>query len=91
MHRDIVTRLPEGAENLGFSPVCEIQGLYIPQQLFSLQAHPEFNDTIMNTILDTRHEQGIFDDRMYENAKTRVGSHDGRLVAIAVWKFLMED
>lgn len=90
MHKDVVLQLPEGCQNIGISPICEIQGLYQPGGVFSIQAHPEFNKFIMDTILDTRYGQKVFDESQYAAGKARNVEHHGALVGIAIWKFLME-
>jgi len=60
MHRDIVTALPEGAENLGSTEKCEIQGLYAPGRYISVQGHPEFTEDIVREILLARGDSGVF-------------------------------
>lgn len=90
MHRDAVLEVPKGLVNLGSSPVCEIQGLYQPGRIFSLQAHPEFDDFIMPEIMQERFNQKIFSPEMYEEGMTRARvEHDGVLVAGAIWEFLL--
>ncbi|KAH8893987.1 class I glutamine amidotransferase [Thozetella sp. PMI_491] len=92
MHRDAVLSLPPGAENLGSSPACEFQALYVPHRVISLQSHPEFDGQIVNRILDARHEQKIFDSDFYTGAKARADiHHDGESVAATWWKFLLDD
>lgn len=92
MHRDAVLSVPEGTVNLGSSPVCEIQGLYQPGRIFSLQSHPEFDETIMTELLESRHELKIIDDRMYEDAMGRVKRpHGGAAIAEKIWEFLLND
>ena len=92
MHRDVVLTLPSGVENLGSSPRCDIQGLYLANRVFTVQAHPEFNDYIMDRLLERRHAQGVFDDAFYGEAAQRSKlQHDGVLVATAIWKFLLAD
>lgn len=91
MHHDAIRRLPHGAVNLGTSPSCGVQGLYIPGRLFSLQAHPEFNDEIMENILEVRHCQGVFSDTLFDDASRRAkGNHDGDLVGEVIWRFLLD-
>ncbi|KAI5464825.1 class I glutamine amidotransferase-like protein [Mariannaea sp. PMI_226] len=90
MHRDAVLEVPEGAVSLGSSPACEIQGLYQAGRFISFQAHPEFDEFIMKNILKVRHDQGIFNDAMFEDGTTRASKHhDGVLVATAIWNFLL--
>ncbi|KAL4965758.1 type 1 glutamine amidotransferase [Aspergillus stella-maris] len=92
MHRDIVTNLPLGIESFGSSPRCATQGFYLPKRILSVQAHPEFDAFIMSTILNTRHEQGIFDDALFEGAIRRaVVPHDGGLLSQIIWQFLVDE
>lgn len=91
MHRDVVLSLPQGCQNIGHSSLCETQGLYQPGRVFSVQAHPEFDKFIMDTILDTRYEQKVFDNSQYATGKAKSGKHDGALVGVAIWRFLLED
>ncbi len=90
MHHDAVLSTPDGLINLGTSPSCGIQGLYSDKRVITLQAHPEFDAFIMETLLDARHELGIFDNADFEEATHRAaGQHDGHLVASAIWQFLL--
>jgi GMP synthase-like glutamine amidotransferase len=91
MHRDIVFEFPPAVEQLGHSPRCKVQGMYIPRKLITVQAHPEFNQEIVTEVLETRHKLGIFDDGAYAEYMARVGNeHDGVLVAGAFLKFMLE-
>ena len=92
MHRDAVLEVPPGAENIGSSPDCALQALYVPGRVLSLQSHPEFDGFIMNNLLDMRHEQKIFNDELFGSGKRRADiHHDGVMVAAAWWKFLLEE
>jgi len=78
-------------QELGSSPRCSVQGMYILQQVLTVQGHPEFDAEIVRELLEVRHEQGIFDDRIYEEALARVGrTQDGVVVAKAFLIFLLE-
>ena len=91
MHRDVVHYYPEGVEQLAYSPVCKVQGMYVPRKLITVQGHPEFNQEIMEEILATRHKTGIFSDEAYENHMKKVAlRHDGVVVSQAFLKFLLE-
>jgi len=91
MHRDIVTAVPEGAENLGATEKCEVQGLYAPGRYISVQGHPEFTEEIVREILLTRREIGIFTGEELGEYLSRVGlEHDGVAVAKAFLKFIKE-
>lgn len=90
MHKDIVYHYPEGIQELGSSASCKVQGMYIPRVLITVQGHPEFTEEIVTELLETRYQQGIFDEKMYKNGMARVGfPHDGVLVAQAFIKFLL--
>lgn len=92
MHKDIVYEYPEGVEMVGTSPLCEVQGMYIKGRIISVQGHPEFNEPIMEELLEARHNNGMLDDKTYSNAMSRVADHhDGVVVAGAFLRFLLED
>ena len=91
MHKDIVYTYPPEVEPLGSSPRCEVQGMLIPRRLITIQGHPEFNAEIVTELLEARHEQGIFDDKTYEDAMRRVETdQDGVLVSGVFLKFLLD-
>ncbi|KAL9125137.1 MAG: hypothetical protein Q9217_005613 [Psora testacea] len=91
MHKDIVYHYPSGLEELGSSDRCQVQGMYIPKRLITVQGHPEFTEEIVRELLVARHEQGIFDDDVFDDAIGRVADEqDGVLVAAAFLRFLRE-
>lgn len=89
MHRDIVHEVPEGCINLGYSGPCAIQGLYIPNRLLTVQAHPEFNEFIMSHLVEARHNSGLFNEELAKDGAARAGNHhDGALVAKKIIEFI---
>ena len=91
MHRDMVCAYPPNVEQLGSSSFCEVQGMYIPANVITVQGHPEFDEEIVRELLDMRRGQGVCDDQMYADAIGKIGKqHDGVLVAQAFLRFLME-
>lgn len=91
MHRDIVVELPAGTENLGATAACEVQGMYTPKRLITVQGHPEFTGEIVREILETRKGAGIFTEEMFQEMISRVDDkHDGLTVARAFLGFLKE-
>jgi GMP synthase-like glutamine amidotransferase len=91
MHRDVVHYYPEGVEQLGYSPVCKVQGMYAPRRLLTVQGHPEFDQEIVTEIISARHKTGIFDDEAYDTHMNKVAlHHDGLVVSQAFLKFLLE-
>lgn len=92
MHRDIVCDYPSGVEELGSSPKCRVQGMYIEGRVITVQGHPEFNQGIVTELLESRHQMGIFDDATYEDGMARVDkAQDGVVVAKAFLRFLLEE
>ena len=92
MHKDIVYYYPEGVEELGSSDKCRVQGMYIPRKIITVQGHPEFTKEIVEELIRARHNQRIFDDKMYKDTMARVGKdHDGVIVAQGFLKFLLDD
>ena len=92
MHKDLVYYYPEGVEELGSSDKCKVQGMYVSKKLITVQGHPEFTKEIVEELVIMRHEQGIFDEKTYEDSMARVGKHhDGVIVAQGFLKFLLED
>lgn len=89
MHQDIVPSVPEGAELLASSPVCEVQGLYKQHKFISLQGHPEFVNDIVDKILDVREKAGIFtDEQMKEYRRLAKKRQDGDAIAKVLVDFL---
>lgn len=92
MHRDVVYAYPAGVEELGYSPVCKVQGMYSSKRLITVQGHPEFNEEIMTEIIETRHSTGIFDDEAYKEHMGKVSKpHDALIVSKAFLKFLLDE
>jgi GMP synthase-like glutamine amidotransferase len=92
MHRDVVHEYPKGAEKLGGSPRCLVQGMYAKGKYITVQGHPEFTKDIVSELVTARHSQGIFNDEQYRDAMDRVGNHhDGVAVAKGFLRFLLED
>ncbi|KAB5554922.1 class I glutamine amidotransferase-like protein, partial [Coniochaeta sp. 2T2.1] len=89
MHRDAVASLPAGAESLGETDVCPVQGFVILGKVITVQGHPEMTGPIVKEILDLRHEMGILSDEIYQDGMDRVqDEHDGVPIARAFLKFL---
>lgn len=92
MHRDAVFDYPPQVQPLGSSPRCDVQGMYIPRKLLTVQGHPEFDAEIVRELLEVRHVQGIFDDPTYQEALSRVEKEqDGVVVGKAFIRFLLDE
>ena len=91
MHRDIVFEYPSDVEELAYTDKCAVQGMYSSKRLITVQGHPEFNEEIVRELLILRHDTGIFNDEVFEDAMGRVDKYqDGVIVAKAFLKFLLE-
>lgn len=91
MHRDIVHAYPPDTIPLGYSPRCEVQGIYIPRRLITLQGHPEFTEDIVSEVVALRGAQGVFSKAQTEDALNRARNpHDGVAVGVAFLRLLLE-
>ncbi|KAL9040203.1 MAG: hypothetical protein Q9214_004582 [Letrouitia sp. 1 TL-2023] len=89
MHHDIICSYPAGVSALGMSPACEVQGMFVPGTLLTLQGHPEFNNEIMLELLKASKDLGFKDEALIDDAMSRVNNkHDGTLVAAVLLKFV---
>ncbi|KAI0841409.1 class I glutamine amidotransferase-like protein [Hypoxylon sp. FL0890] len=91
MHRDVVFSLPPGVTNLASTDVCEVQAMYVPRRLVTVQGHPEFTGDMVREILEMRRYGGIIGQDIFEDGMRRVNNkHDGVAVARAFLRFLRE-
>lgn len=89
MHHDIICSYPPGVSALGMSSVCEVQGMFVPGKLLTLQGHPEFHDEIMLELLKASKDLGFEDEALIDDAMSRVNNkHDGTLIAAILLKFV---
>ena len=90
MHRDIAYEIPAGCVNLGSTPICEVQGLYMPGRILTVQGHPEYDGFVITSLLEARYKTGIFDEGTFHSGMERAGKpHDGVLFGEAVWRFIL--
>ncbi|MFV0408359.1 MAG: type 1 glutamine amidotransferase [Paracoccus sp. (in: a-proteobacteria)] len=82
-HQDQVTRRPEGAEIAAQSGFCENAALIYPGRAFTVQAHPEFRDDVIEGLMDTR-ARGVVPDPLLDQARERLGGarDSNRLAAL---------
>lgn len=91
MHRDIVDVAPRGAQVCGGNEICEVQSMYEPNKLFTVQGHPEFNADTVKTVLKLRMDQNIVPIDYGTDAMVRADlEHDGLAVGAAIIKFFTE-
>lgn len=88
MHRDIVTKVPPGAQVVGSNDICRVQAMYEPGKYFSVQGHPEFNERTVEVVLRNRIERGIVPPDYGKDALARAGlDTDASVVGAAVVQF----
>lgn len=91
MHRDIVYEVPAGCVNVGSTPKCQVQGLYMPRRILTVQGHPEHDEFVIRSMINMRHSQGILGEDLAKGGLSRAGNkHDGVVVAQAICKFVYE-
>ena len=91
MHRDIIFDYPSNVVPLGSSPLCAVQGMYLPRRLITVQGHPEFTEEIVSEIVATRKNAGVFNEEQTEDAIHRASlEHDGVAIGVTLLKFLLE-
>lgn len=64
----------------------------MPGLVWSVQAHPEFTEFIMGCILEARHDNGVFDDELYQDGKSRAGKQtDGEKLGENIVRFILKN
>lgn len=70
-HQDQVVALPADARVLGSSPFCKYAFLGYGENVFTVQAHPEFDSRFINGLIDTR-GRGLVPDDLLERASRKL-------------------
>lgn len=71
-HQDQVTHPPEGAVTLATGAICAHAALAIGNHTFTVQPHPEFDDTVTATLIETR-GPGTVPEPLLRAARTDLG------------------
>ena len=72
-HQDQVTRRPDRAEVVAHSPFCENAALLYGDRIYTVQAHPEFDDAYTRGLIDER-GRGVVPDDQLDDARARPGT-----------------
>ncbi|ODQ64689.1 class I glutamine amidotransferase-like protein [Nadsonia fulvescens var. elongata DSM 6958] len=89
MHQDIIKELPEDGDYqlLASSDACAIQGLYKPDEVLTLQGHPEYNESILREFVKAR--GSLWSEELTKDAESRLKSrNDSALIAKSIVRFL---
>lgn len=73
----------------GYSEHTPVQGVYIPNRLFTTQAHMAFDDEMVKKQIEMRVERGSIEDKEHADqaAETADLEHDGDRLAMAILRF----
>ncbi len=74
-HQDQVVEVPPSAEVIGSTDFCQNAALVYPGKAFTVQPHPEFDESIVDRLLEYRAPGLVSDDRIAQ-AKTRLPQPD---------------
>lgn len=86
-HKEQVTRLPEGAENLGGDAFCPIGSFRIGNHVFTTEYHPEMTPPFMTGLVEEM--AGILPPETLEKARVSVREpEEGRFFAQWIVNFL---
>lgn len=92
MHQDVVFECPSNVIPLGSSPLCAVQGMYVPGKFISVQGHPEYSEFIVSEVIKMRTKTGLFTGEQSADALRRVGNeHDGVAIGKVFLNFLLDD
>ncbi|SFE55655.1 type 1 glutamine amidotransferase [Roseivivax sediminis] len=80
-HQDQVVARPEGAQLVATNPFCENAALLYGDSIYTVQAHPEFDDAFTQALIDER-GPGIVPDALLEGARAKLGAPSDRLSVI---------
>jgi GMP synthase-like glutamine amidotransferase len=88
-HQDQVVTPPEDAQTIGRNAFCAHAALLYPGQGLSVQAHPEFEDTVVQGLIDHR-GPGIVPEQLLQSAQAGLGRADSRPVANRIATFFKQ-
>ena len=71
-HQDQVTELPQGAEVAATNAFCENAALVYGNRAYTVQAHPEFDDSFVDGLIEHR-AKGVVPPDLLEAARARMG------------------
>lgn len=75
-HQDQVVALPPTAQVAGRSEFCENAALIYGDRAYTVQPHPEFSDTFIQGLMDTR-GRGLVPQDLLDRAAARMGESKG--------------
>ena len=88
-HQDQVITPPEGAQTVASNEFCAHAALLYPGQGFSVQAHPEFRDEVVQGLIDHR-GPGVVPAPLLNAAEVGLGHAQGDTLAARIAAFFNE-
>ena len=89
-HQDQVTQLPEGARVVGQNDFCANAALLYPGRAFTVQPHPEFTDSFVQGLIETR-AIGVVPTPLLDRARAGMGGkRDSDVIAARIAAFFRE-
>lgn len=89
-HQDQVVEAPEDAEILATSDFCTNAALVYDDRALTIQAHPEFPDSVIDGLIRTRGE-GVVPDPLLQQARARLGQpNDSDRIADRIAQFFLQ-
>lgn len=85
-HQDQVVTPPAGAQTVASNSFCAHAALSYPGKGFSVQAHPEFEDAVVQGLIDHR-GPGVVPEPLLQQAQTALGRADSRALADRIAQF----
>ncbi|MDX5351359.1 MAG: type 1 glutamine amidotransferase [Paracoccaceae bacterium] len=87
-HQDQVVQLPPGASVAARNAFCENAALVYEGRAFTVQPHPEFEDSFVQGLMDTR-AKGVVPAELLEGAAARMGqARSSSVIADRIEAFL---
>ena len=90
-HQDQVVALPEGARVLGSNAFCENAMVAYGDNIWTVQAHPEYGDGFIQGLMDTRGKGVVPDDLMQAAANRLPAANDNQKIGQLMAEFLKKE
>lgn len=88
-HQDQVVSPPDSAQTIGANAFCAHAALLYPGHGFSVQAHPEYSDAVIQGLIEHR-GRGLVPDALLDRAETELGGAQGDVIATRIAAFFKE-
>lgn len=86
-HQDQVFELPPGATLVASSDFCPVAAFTVGQEVFCIQPHPEFEESLSAHLMDKRREL-LGEDKYHASRASLAHGHEGEHIARMVVAFL---